>query len=203
MLRPMNGKFCFVLYSGIFFFTLSCESPFAMRDPEPPVLEQSGWEPAHSPVQLITNFQKAIAERDLEKYERCFVDANFSEKQFLFVPDPGVFSSHIATFENWSLDNEIKTMRQAFQYVPDDSISQLTWEETIREIMAPDTAVLIRTFELKLGHTQTDLPRFYTGQISLRLLEDQRGEWVIFRWEDTQSVPEQKSWSFLKASLGG
>ncbi len=174
-----------------------------MRQAEDPAGIQSNWEPAHNPGQLTDNFIAAVDERDPEKFGRCLIDTAYSEKRFVFAPDPGVLETHAPTFADWSVEKEKAIMRQAFLLVPKDSICQLLFLEKLQEILAPDTAVVIHQYRFELHHTQTGLPRRYEGQITLRLTEDQRGEWVIYRWEDRSSVADEPTWSELKASLGG
>jgi len=151
----------------------------------------------------MDNFSESITERDPEKFRRCLVDTSYSVKRFLFIPDPGVLESHPFTFANWSLEKEETVIRQAFLLAPGDSLCRLVFPETIRELIAPDTAVIIRQYRLDIRHTQAGLPVRYEGQMTLSLAEDRRGEWVIYRWEDRGIVSGEASWSFLKASLGG
>jgi hypothetical protein len=198
-----KGRYIFLLLGALIFIAAGCENPFSMRKAETPGGNQSDWQPAYSPSQLIENFTNAISERDNEKYRRCLLDTAYTEKRFVFVPDPAVLESHAPTFAEWSIDKEVTVMRQVFLLVPADSLCRLVFTETIQEIVSPDTAVSIRQYRLDLHHTQTGLPDRYEGQITFRLAEDMRGEWVIYRWEDRGNVVGESTWSFLKASLGG
>jgi hypothetical protein len=188
---------------GLSLWWIACQSPFSMRKAENPAGIQTNWEPAHSSSQLIDNFGAAVDERDPEKFIRCLLDTAYSERRFVFVPDPGVLETHAPTFADWSVKKEEAVMRQAFLLVPQDSICQLFFTEKLQEILSPDTAVVIQQYRFELHHSQTGLPRRFEGQITLRMAEDRRGEWVIYRWEDRSSVADEPTWSVLKASLGG
>jgi len=174
-----------------------------MRDAEEPAAGQTVWEPARSPSQLLDNFSKSISDQDADKYKRCLVDTAYSDRAFRFDPDPAVQEIYPTLFEGWSTAREEAVMRQAFQLVPDDSVSQLIFTQDVHQALASDSAVYIRQYRLELHHGQEDPPTVFEGQIHLRMTEDTRGEWVIYFWNDRNVVPEQQGWSDLKAALGG
>lgn len=185
------------------FIVVACQNPFSMRKAEEPTGNQSKWEPASSPSQLMLNFTNAIQTRDLELYLRCLVDTAFTDKRFLFIPDPAVLESHALTFANWTIENEKEVMNLAFQLIPKDSSIQLLFTENLAQIIAPDSAVFMKAYQFDLHHAQDNPPTTYEGVMEVVLTEDQRGEWVIYRWSDQNSDSETQTWSFLKASLGG
>lgn len=204
-LRPSQSQriFFFWLILVAAGFASRCENPFAMRKAEEPDTGQSVWEPARSPSQLLDNFSKSISDRDADQYKRCLVDTAYSDRTFRFDPDPAVQEIYPALFEGWSTGREEEVMRQAFQLVPEDSISQLIYTQDVHQAFASDSAEYIRQYRLELHHSQEDLPNVFEGQIYLRMTEDARGEWVIYFWNDRNVFPEKQGWSDLKAELGG
>jgi hypothetical protein len=181
---------------------LACENPFASRKSEPPVVQHSSWVPPHYPDQVMTNLQNAVVERNVENYIRCFVHPEYSEKVFRFDADPKEAADHPGAFDLWSLDQEQSVIQEAFSLVPIDSLIVLRFTEIVREILTPDSAVVVRRYQLELHHGQSSLPRMYEGQAEFWLTEDQKGEWSIYRWIDN-GIVGYPSWSFLKISLGG
>ena len=184
-------------------FILNCQNPFSMREAEEPGKGETIRDPARSPVHLLSNFTKSISDQDADEYKRCLVDTAYSERMFRFIPDPTVQETYPTAFENWNTNREEEVMREAFLYVPDDSLSQLIFTENVHEVLAADSAEYIRQYRLELHHNRDDLPVVFEGQIHLRMTEDARGEWVIYYWKDRNVVVEQQGWSDLKAVLGG
>ncbi len=189
------------IISGWFVFTV-CESPFATRQPEPPINPQSGWRQPLSPEQTVQNLQNAVFERNVENVIRCIVDPEYSDQSYHFEADPEVLSVHSPVFIDWSREKEQAVVQQVFSYVPKDSASFLLMTDQIWEMVVPDNAILAARYQLELHHTQSNLSTRYEGYMTLWLSPDRRGEWAITRWRD-QGISGFSSWSLLKATLGG
>ena len=195
-------KFSHVSISWIFILLVACESLFSTREPEPPKDPRSPWIPPLSPEQVLLNFQNAVYDRNVENYIRCLVNVSFSQRSFTFEPDPEVSANYPEVFQEWEVSKEEGVIQQAFSLVPSDSTSHLQFTEDISEIIAPDSAVIVKKYQLALHHIQSTLPSVYEGHVELWMAPDERGEWSIYRWIDN-GITGFPSWSLLKASLGG
>ena len=202
----MMGKKCSrhaaLLAAAGIVLAVSCDSLFSTRDPEPPVNSQSGWKQPLSPEQVLLNMQSAVAERHVENFVRCLVNASFSEETFRFEPDPDVSADHAGVFDGWTVAKEQTVIQQAFSLVPMDSSSLLAFGEEIWQSISADEAVYDALYTLELPHTRSSLSTSFEGRLTFTLSPDQRGEWSIHHWIDN-AVGDSPCWSLLKAVLGG
>jgi hypothetical protein len=180
----------------------ACRNPFATRKPEDPSLSASNWISPLYPEQVLVNLQTAVAERNTDNFIRCFADPAYSGRSFRFEPDPQTSSNHPGVFDGWGINRETGVMQQAYSLVPKDSTCMLTWTKILREIIASDTAVMVRQYKLELRHKPSILPVVFEGQAEFRLAADRRGEWCVYQWTDN-SLGESVCWTELKAALGG
>ena len=195
-------KFCHASVSWIFILLVACDSLFSTREPEPPEDPRSPWIPPLSPEQVLMNLQNAVYDQNVENYIRCLVNASFSQRRYNFEPDPEVATNYPEVFQEWDVSKEEAVIQQAFSLLPSDSTSTLLFTEDIREVIAADSAVMVKRYQLEFHHIQSTLPSVYGGHMELWMAPDQRGEWSIYRWIDngTAGFP---SWSLLKAAFGG
>jgi hypothetical protein len=195
-------KIAGALLTALVIVSLACDSLFSTREPEPPENPQSSWVPPLSPDQVLSNLQNAVSERNVENYVRCLINPGLSSRIFVFEPDPEVAANYPDLFQEWNRETERNVMQQLVALVPADSAFYLTYTETVQEIVAPDSAVMIRRYRLGVHHREAGIPQTYEGLAEFWLTPDQQGEWAIYHWIDN-SVSQSPSWSGLKASFGG
>lgn len=195
-----NRIICILLFliTGLF---IRCESPFAMRNPEPPSTVRSTWVQPFSPELVFTNLNNAISEKNVDNYVRCLVDTTSSERHFVFTPEPEVMTTFSRIFLYWNRSAEKTVMQQLFSAIPDDSTCYVKFTEDATDIVAADSAVFQRIYHLEVHHTESGFPAVYDGYSEFWLAPDQTGEWAIYRWIDHR-LNENPSWSSLKAALG-
>ncbi|MBN2105058.1 hypothetical protein JW835_13535 [bacterium] len=192
-----NGLVVFIL---MIFCITACEHPFSSRKPEFPNTSQSLWFPPHTPEEVLTNLNYAIQERNSENYMRCFLNEPESQRSFRFIPDPegAALYPHLV---QWTWNQEETMIQETFSLVPEDSSILLQFTENIRDVIAADSAALVRQYHWVIHHNDPSLPRELEGQVELRMAENAVGEWGIYQWIDN-SISETPSFSIWKADLG-
>jgi hypothetical protein len=181
---------------------LSCKTPFATRDPEPPISQQSTWIQPTSPSYVLINLRNAIAEKNTQNYLRCLADTGKVAKRFLYIPEPAVNAANPGVFRNWGYEEERIYLNQLLLYLPKDSTSQLTLT-SLRESAYQDSVILVQEYQLKLHHqrqAQYGL-QLTRGQIEFRLIRSNENMWYIHRWTDYATV-SQPTWSAVRAVFG-
>jgi hypothetical protein len=181
---------------------LSCKSPFATRDPEPPQNKQSSWIQPTSAAYVLINLRNAIAEKNAQNYLRCLADTSVVTKEYRFIPEPTVQAANPGVFRNWGFEQERIYLNQLLLYLPKDSTSQLSLT-SLRESAYQDSVILVQEYKLTLSHqmqAQYGL-RATSGQIEFRLLRSLENMWYIYRWTD-YATASQPTWSAVRAAFG-
>lgn len=194
----MNIKKIQLIFSLILLpFFFSCENPFATREVEEPIRSRSNQEIPSDPESVIRNLQVAFSSRDVSNYMNCLTQ---KPNLYQFVPDELVKGNNPGLFENWNIESEQVYMNQITNFVPADSISQVTFEVISNEVFA-DSALLRRNYSMILNHTfQGNVPRKAEGQAYFWLFKEE-GYWYIREWLDF-GTNNQSSWSSIKAGFG-
>lgn len=178
----------------------TCDHPFSTRDPESPNTSQSLWFPPHTPEDVLINLNYAVQERNAENYLRCFISGSESFRSFQFVPDPEAAALY-PHLHQWTREQEETMIQETVSLVPEDSSLSIQFTEIIRDVIAADSAVLVRTYRWQIRHNDPALPRELEGQVEFRMAENNVGEWWIYQWIDN-SISEIPSVSIWKAALG-
>lgn len=181
---------------------LACQSPFATRDPEPPINQQSSWIQPTSSSYVMINLRNAIAEKNAQNYLRCLADTGKAGRRFLFVPEQSVNAANPGVFRNWGYEEERIYLNQLLLYLPKDSTSQLILT-SLRESVYQDSVILVQEYELTLRHQrQAAVGLAKTrGQIEFRLIRSIENMWYIHRWTD-YATASQPTWSAVRAAFG-
>ena len=181
---------------------LSACDLFSTREPEPPETRQSTWEPPLDAAQALINLQAAVYEHHLENFMACLVDPAYSERPFVFEPDPETASAYPGRFVGWSCEAESRVMQQAFSLVGQSGTASLKLTQEAEEHPSADLTLWSGQYRLELGHATEGLPMVFEGHVIWHLAPDSRGYWSIFQWRDN-ALAGESSWSALKAALGG
>ncbi len=189
-------------YSRIFqalflILIISCKSPFSTREAEEPIRARSNREIPSGPEEVLRNLQSAILDKNVTDYMYCLTSM---PDKFTFIPDEFVRQNNPTVFVSWGLESEKNHMNWVKNYVPNDSLSRLFFDEISSEVFA-DSAIMQRKYTLILDHTyRGNVPREMTGQAVFWIFKDE-GHWFIRKWIDIGN-PEKPSWSTLKAGFG-
>ena len=184
-------------------FIYSCKTPFATREPEKPTTQQSTWIQPTSPHFVIANLQNAIAEKNVTNYIRCLADTSSSPVNFRYFADPAVANANPGLFINWQLFEEQNYLNQLLSSLPQDSISQITFDLISESSSQQDSAILIHEYHLIVKHTcqEPECPRIMDGQSEFRFVRSAENLWYIYRWSDN-SIGDLPTWSMLRAYFG-
>lgn len=182
-----------VYFTSAFF---SC----AIRDDELPVTSRTTFIPPTSPDLVIVNLQFSIIEKDVDNYMKCFVDTNYNNRTYSYVPDVASGIQY-PIFLNWNTTNEKNYYRNVLSYTDPTSTSNLFFSET-NWISATDTATFDADYLLRIDHQNTSVAKTLKGKIRLILSADSRNLWSIHKWIDIQSFPTDTTWSVLRGKFG-
>jgi len=181
---------------------VSCQFPFSIREPEQPDTSQSQWTIPVSPEIVLSNLQRSVHEKSAEYFIRCLADTAYTEKKYIFIPDPESAAQFAGIFNRWNRQKEEGVVRQMFSLVPDDSVCTLILS-MVQQTVASDSAVMVVDYSLSVGHTGTALEnRVFKGRAEFWMASDMRGEWSVYRWLDWRTS-DISPWTVLKAKLGG
>lgn len=190
-----------VILIGLLLFLVSCENPFATREAEPPITNQSSWIQPTSATIVMANLKNAISEKNISNYMRCLADTANSPKSFVYFAEPSVALKNPGVFARWHKQEELNFMNQLMLYLPRDSASVLSFK-TLRETPTADSLVFLNEYTLRLGlKCEGDCPRLLTGQAEFRLVKTDEDLWYIHRWSDF-STGSGTTWSELRAYFG-
>ncbi|CUS83087.1 hypothetical protein JGI7_01618 [Candidatus Kryptonium thompsonii] len=179
---------------------ISCQL-FKTRSPETPteVTEQLGWKQPITPEITLENLRNAIYYRNTENYIRCFVDSNFSDKRFTFVPTQEAQIQYPDIFRNWSLNSERNYFNNIKTNVPQGGTSDLVLSGSFQSF-GTDEAVYYASYLVNFQHVVKDVPQSAKGNLQFYLVSDKNGNWVIYKWIDIK-IQNEFSWSELKAKF--
>ncbi len=190
-------KFNFVLLCLVF---ASCQL-FRTRDPEFPteISSRSNWKQPITPDITLEDLQNAVYDRNAENYIRCFVDSNFSERRFVFIPTQEAQIQYPEIFKNWNLNSERNYFNNIKSNVPSTGTSGLFLSGNFQSL-GTDSAVYHASYLVSFQHTVRDIPQSAKGELQFYLAPDRNGNWVIYKWIDVK-IQNEFSWSELKAKF--
>jgi len=179
---------------------VSCQL-FKTREPELPteVSGRSNWKQPITPDITLENLRNAIYDRNTENYIRCFVDANFSDRNFKFIPTQEAQIQYPEIFRNWNLNDERNYFNNLKSNVPSNGTSDLYLSGSFQSL-GTDSAVYYGFYLVSFQHTIKDIPQSAKGNLQFYLAPDRNGNWVIYKWIDVK-IENEFSWSELKAKF--
>jgi len=180
---------------------LSCENPFATREPEAPKNSGSRYIPPFAAEIVLENMRNAISDRNVENYLRCFTDSTRTGERFRYEPDAAASNQYPGVFSQWGLSQERDYFSQLRAALPTDSLRSLRLD-SLQTIAFSDSAQFVRAYELNVRHKQQSagVPGQVRGELRFWLRKDQFGEWSIYRWADF-ATGQAQTWSALKAAF--
>ena len=177
----------------------SCDMLKTRTPEEPTVGTQSKWEQPVTPEITIENLKNAIFDRNTENYIKCFVDTNFSDKSFKFVPNKEAKLQYPQVFVDWGLDDERNYFNNLKSSMLPGGNSSLVLSGDFKGIWS-DSAIYAGEYLLVFEHSIKEIPQSAKGSLQFYLAPDKNRNWVIFKWVDVKSG-ENFSWSDLKAKF--
>ncbi len=187
----------YLVYISILIILTSCDL-ITTRDAEEPIKPSSSFLTASEPEILLRNFESSIEEKITENYLACFVDKNFLDKEYKFVPAGQSVAVNPALL-NWDLNSERLFMENLKANLSEGKNISLSLNN-LNENRFSDSAIYIFDYTLLINTTNKALAGEYKGTSQLSVYKDSREQWVIVEWRDYKSDSSQ-CWSELKGRI--
>ena len=199
MQKKSLNIFLFIVAALLF---VTCENPFATRDPEQPSTSQSNWIQPTSPQYVLVNLENALLEKNKTNYLRCLADTSVSNLSFKFFADPAAMNVNPGLFERWGKEDEANYLNQLYSTLPKDSTFSVDFNR-LDETTFQDSVILRKSYTLDFNEKCRPglCMRNLEGQAEFRLLRTEDDLWYIYRWSDL-SKSDSLTWSDLKARFG-
>jgi len=190
----------------ILFYLTACTNPFTTRADkvEKPDLGSSNVEydhPALNPEEVLSNFEKAVDNKNAVEYMRCFSPDEASDPfKYHFEAEP-YFNNELIGIP-WTRANEndyflnLKRLNSINFYFNNAGTPALTLITPGGQYDSRQTNVVPYTLEVS---ESLDSLTVFKGLIHLRLYESPDGNWYIYYWSDNaQYTDYDLTWTALK-----
>jgi hypothetical protein len=165
---------------------------FNTRDVEPPVQSNSDWISPTDYTILLDNLQRAVGQRNVQDYLRCF-----KQDDFVFEASTPVFTGNEILWSDWSWQDEQAWFNNVLQSLGLTSGNSLSLTEVDLQSFSSDSLRYIGEYDLTMNHTDTSLTVRFVGQLEFLCKINTFNEWEITRWIDYETRVDS-SWSRLK-----
>jgi hypothetical protein len=186
------------------FTTLLSSCIFTTRTPEAPDTRRSTYQPPTSAQVVITNFQAAIREKNIENYVQCLAssDTGAVSRRFMFEPSAEAAARFASVFVGWTTNRERQAFTALVASIPPTSAPTLEFSGTRFDAVSPDSAVYVANYRLRPNYQRMGAPEEFSGTLRLTISSYSSSFWAITRWSDqTPSQTTTASWSVLKAQF--
>ncbi len=175
-------------------------SLFEPREAEPPTQSGAQYEQQTLPHAVISNLQKAIAQKDDLHYIACFTNPARNQRGFTFVPSADAADVYASVLRNWTHDQELMYFRnlKAKARQP-NGFSNLTLVSKPDSVITTDSREYGYDYTLTFEHTDTTFTTTVRGALRFSLIND-NSEWTISRWVDLKTTNDL-TWSSLKGKF--
>lgn len=179
----------------------SCDT-FEPRDAEEPEGEATQYVVPQEPVDVLSNLENAIRDRDTEIYAGLFTE------DFVFVADPSdvleVENFYPGAFDNWDIEVEADVGEK----ILDQSRTTISGLDFTAETLVGETDStyeVLKDYQLYLRFREYETFEIYIGTARFSMRVDSDGLWYIHRWEDarrdTGIVADKDTWGKLKGEI--
>ena len=183
----------------LLFLTAGCDI-FRTRDPQIPDQPRSNFQQAVThdiPIQnLIHSLEDLNANQ--QNYLDCFVDSQYANKNFIFVPTSSAASLYPA-FSTWDKKSESRYYTNLKSGLLPDL--QMTVNIIITDSSQQEGSwIYSAAYSLDIPFKDASLPTHYEGDLKFYMIQDSRSIWSIYQWQDIKTT-NSLSWSDLKGRL--
>lgn len=195
-------KLLFITIPLIIPLLISACGLFETRMPEEPESGDISFIPPSTASIVISNFINAFNSKNTENYTACFADTTLGDhRSFQFLPSSEAEARYSGFFTNWTVEDERKYFFSMTTKIEIDINPEITLSNSRFDVMAPDSAVFVSSYYLKINHNLKNAPIEFQGYMQLAILPKSNGLWAIQRWEDISSDKDsiKSSFSTLKA----
>jgi hypothetical protein len=178
--------------------TGSCDT-FSTRVAEEPEGEATQYVVPQDPVDVLSNLENAVRDRDTEIYAGLFTD------DFVFIADPSdvieVENFYPGAFDNW----DIAVETHVGERILDQSRTTISGVDFTAETLVGETDStyeVLKDYQLFLRREAYESFDIYIGTARFSMRVESDGLWYIHKWEDarrdTGIVADKDTWGKLK-----
>lgn len=180
------------LYGTFLMITTCLSACFNTRKPDLPNSTTS-WISPNEPMILLSNFQKATAELNLNNYQRCF------SPSLQFIADRNATGNNTGVFQSWTIIEELEYIKNLNKKTIQTSANSLKFSGGITNFLTADSLEYTADYELELFHQDSTFNRFnFKGKAILALRRNSSNEWAISRWQDNRRSNAEPCWTDVK-----
>ena len=162
------------------------------RDVEPPDQGNSDWISPTDYTILLDNFERSVAQKNVQNYLRCF-----NQDAFRFVPATPTYAGNALLWDGWSIQDEQAWYSNVLENLGLSSGNSLSFREVDLQSFSSDSLRYIGEYDLRINHTDTALTVNFKGQVEFLCKINTYNEWEIARWTDYETRMDS-SWSRIK-----
>ena len=172
---------------------------FNTRGVEPPIVSRSNFIPPTAPEIVLENLTVAIFEKNVDNYNKCFVDTGYSPKRFSYTAD---ISSQLQypIFRYWNLSYENLYFTNLRSLTDPSATSNLFLSNEIINTTI-DSVVYDYDYLLRFDHNKPSVAKTVKGKLRFVISSDNRSLWSISSWIDYKQNATDTTWSVLKANF--
>jgi hypothetical protein len=177
---------------------------FTTRTPEPPDTRRSSFQPPTSSQVVLSNFQSAVREKNIENFIQCFVagDSGTAQQRYTFEPSAEAAARFASVFIGWNVVKERQSFTAFTAQIPMTAAPTLQFANDRFELMSPDSVVYVADYTLRPNAQRTSIDAVYAGRLRFTIVSFATGFWAIRRWSDqTVAQATSASWSVVKAQF--
>jgi hypothetical protein len=177
---------------------------FSTRNPASPDSNNSKFVPPTSPLIVVSNFNNAVIENNVDDFIYCLSDsATQSTRAYHFFPASDALSRYPSLFDNWTINSERRSFTSMVGSLIDGTTTDMKTFNSKLEINSTDSAVYTADYIINLKHNQKTIPTKCSGTFRLTIVPKSDGQWCIQNWYDIKyqndTIPD--SWSIIKAQF--
>jgi hypothetical protein len=186
-------RWTYIVITAVLVACLAGCDLFSTRDPETPDSGRNTWKTPVEPIDVLTNMQAALFERDAVNYMRSFDDSTFH-----FEADP-VALSRDQSLADWGYDEESQHIARLFSEgtLPAESLLSVVF--IAPEIVPVGTGWQILTrYEFVADIALTGVPHQMAGTADFSIHVGGAGYLQIDYWRDLRTE-DAATWSDFKS----
>ena len=185
----------------LFPFILAGCNLFEPREAEQPSQSGVQYEQQTFPHAVITNLQKAIAQKDEAHYMACFTNPARSQHGFTFIPSADAADVYASVLRNWTYELELSYFRElAAQAKSKQPVGFSDLSLTAKDsLIASDTRTYSYDYTLRFEHSTPAFPQTVRGSLQFVLMSE-NSQWTISRWVDLKTR-DDLTWSSFKGKF--
>ena len=201
----LKSNIIFLLVVAICFVLLiqSCNL-FKTRNPEEPIIDNNNgaYPPRTKAEVVISNFYKAVKEKNVDKYIDCLSDTLQNAKSEFYFLSASDASKYGDIFRNWNISGERQYFLTMINALGDNISPELDITGDRIDFSSSDSVIYIADYYLFVNHNNSTKINKASGAFQFTIVPNNSGLWSISKWQDIAHPKDTLStWSVLKAQF--